>query len=224
MGGMAASQWGDPRTGPRRSPLAIGGELSPTTIVQAYRGGVFPWSTSAEGPHWWSPDPRCIILTGRWKAPHGLAKAERKPGWKITTDRAFDAVIEACATVPRPGQDGTWITPAFLTTYRELHRQGLAHSVEVWREEQLVGGLYGLQIGNIFCGESMFHRTTDASKIAFSFLIKHLHQHHCPIIDCQVPNPHLQSLGALNCPRSDYLDILEKLCDDTPTAGLWPQG
>lgn len=223
MGSMAASQWGDPRTGPRRSPLAIGGELSPTTIVQAYREGVFPWSTSAEGPHWWSPDPRCIILTGRWNAPHGLAKAERKPGWKITTDRAFNAVIEACATVPRPGQDGTWITPAFLATYRELHRQGLAHSVEVWREEQLVGGLYGLQIGNIFCGESMFHRTTDASKIAFSFLIKHLHQHHCPIIDCQVPNPHLQSLGALNCPRSDYLDILEKLRNDSPTTGLWPQ-
>ena len=222
MGGMAAWHWGDPRTGPRRRPLAIGGELSPATVVQAYREGVFPWSTSEEGPHWWSPDPRCIVLTGKWEAPHGLAKAERKPGWTMTTDQAFDDVIEACATVPRPGQDGTWITPAFLATYRELHRQGLAHSVEVWREEKLVGGLYGLQIGRIFCGESMFHRTTDASKIAFSFLIKHLHQHECPLIDCQVPNPHLQSLGALNCPRGDYLDILAELRDQTPAAGLWP--
>lgn len=221
MGGVADWDLGDPRKGPRHRPLATGGDLSPDRLVRAYRAGVFPWSTGPEGPSWWCPEPRCVVLTGEWSPPRGLAKALRKPGWEITRDRAFDEVMRACAATPRPGQPGTWITEGFLRGYGELHRRGLAHSVEVWREGRLAGGLYGVQVGRVFCGESMFHRVTDASKIAFAHLVTRLREHDCPLVDCQVPNDHLLSLGAVLCRRDDYLDILENLRDLSPREGMW---
>lgn len=221
MGGVADWDLGDPRTGPRHRPLASGGDLSPDRLVRAYRAGVFPWSTGPDGPQWWSPEPRCVVLTADWSPPRGLAKALRKPGWEVACDRDFGAVMRACAEAPRPGQGGTWITGEFIGSYGELHRRGLAHSVEVRRDGVLVGGLYGVQVGRVFCGESMFHRVTDASKVAFAHLVARLRQHGCPLLDCQVPNDHLISLGAVMCRRDDYLDLLGDLRDRDPAEGMW---
>jgi leucyl/phenylalanyl-tRNA--protein transferase len=161
------------------------------------------------------------VLTADWEPPRGLAKTLRKPVWTVTRDRAFGEVMRACAEAPRPGQDGTWITEDFLRSYGELHRRGLAHSVEVWREGALVGGLYGVQVGRLFCGESMFHRVTDASKVAFAHLVARLREHGCPLVDCQVPTPHLMSLGALPCRRDDFLDAVDTLVGEKPAKGLW---
>ncbi len=213
---------GDPRTGPRRSPLAAGGDLSPARLVCAYRHGVFPWEVGIQGPQWWSPDPRCVLLTEGWEAPRGLARSLRKGGWEVSLDRDFSAVIEACARVPRPGQPGTWITPEFRRSYGELHRQGIAHSVEVRRDGVLVGGLYGMQVGSLFCGESMFHLVTDASKVAFAHLVNRLAAHGVPLLDCQAPTQHLVSLGAGLARRDDFLGALEVLRDRPALPGLWP--
>lgn len=213
---------GDPRRGPRRWPLATGGDLTPTRLLRAYRSGVFPWETGPDGPTWWSPDPRCVLVTRDWEPPRGLARALRKPGWEIAFDRDFPAVMAACAQATRPGQAGTWITREFQLAYGELHRRGLAHSVEVRREGVLVGGLYGIQIGRLFCGESMFHLVTDASKVAFAHLVTRLREHGVPLVDCQAPNPHLMSLGAALARRDDFLDAVEALRDISPLPGLWP--
>lgn len=213
---------GDPRTGPRRRPLAVGGDLSPARLVRAYRSGVFPWETGPEGPSWWSPDPRCVLVTRDWEPPRGLARALRKPGWEVSFDRDFAAVMDACARVARPGQPGTWITPEFRAAYGELHRLGHAHSVEVRREGVLVGGLYGMQVGRLFCGESMFHLVTDASKVAFAHLVLRLREHGVPLVDCQAPTPHLMSLGAGLARREDFLDAVGALRDIPPLPGLWP--
>ena len=218
---MTLWELGDPRGGPRHRPIAVGGDLSAERLALAYASGVFPWSSGPEGPHWWCPEPRCVVLTADWEPPRGLAKALRKPVWTVTRDQAFGEVMRACAEAPRPGQDGTWITGEFLAAYGELHRRGLAHSVEVWREGALVGGLYGVQMGRLFCGESMFHRVTDASKVAFAHLIGRLREHGCPLVDCQVPTPHLMSLGALPCRRDDFLDAVEALVGGKPAEGLW---
>lgn len=213
---------GNPREGPRRKPLSEGGDLSPARLLRAYRNGVFPWEMGPNGPAWWSPDPRCVVVTRDWAPPRGLARALRKPGWEVTFDRDFHAVISACARVPRAGQPGTWITRGFQASYGELHRLGHAHSVEVRRGGVLVGGLYGIQVGRLFCGESMFHLVTDASKVAFAHLVGRLREHGVPLVDCQAPNPHLMSLGAVLAHRDDFLDAVETLRDAPPLPGLWP--
>lgn len=213
---------GDPREGPRRKPLSEGGDLSPARLLRAYRSGVFPWEIGPTGPAWWSPDPRCVVATRDWAPPRGLARALRRPGWEIAFDQDFTGVMSACARVPRAGQPGTWITPAFQSAYGELHRQGHAHSVEVRREGVLVGGLYGIQVGRLFCGESMFHLVTDASKVAFAHLVHRLRKHGVPLVDCQAPNPHLMSLGAVLAHRDDFLDAVKALRDAPPLPGLWP--
>lgn len=218
---MESWDLGDPRTGPARRPLAEGGDLSPERVLSAYRHGVFPWQTGPRGPQWWSPDPRCVLLTEDWEPPRGLAKALRKPGWEVDVDRDFPAVIAACARAARPGQAGTWITAEFQRTYGELHRRGHAHSVEVRREGVLVGGLYGMQVGRLFCGESMFHLVTDASKVAFAHLVARLRAHGVPLVDCQAPTPHLMSLGARLARRDGFLEAVRGLRDQAPAEGLW---
>ncbi len=213
---------GDPRAGPRRRPLGTGGDLSPERLIRAYRSGVFPWETGPQGPTWWSPDPRCVLLTKDWQPPRGLARTLRKPGWEVSVDQDFPSVVAACARAARPGQAGTWITPEFQQAYGELHRRGHAHSVEVRRGGILVGGLYGMQVGRLFCGESMFHLVTDASKVAFASLVARLREHGVPLVDCQAPTPHLMSLGAVLTRRDDFLDAVEALRDARPLPGLWP--
>jgi leucyl/phenylalanyl-tRNA--protein transferase len=213
---------GDPRKGPRRRPLRTGGDLSPERLIRAYRNGVFPWETGPEGPTWWSPDPRCVLLTKDWEPPRGLARTLRKPGWEVSFDQDFTSVVAACARASRPGQAGTWITPEFQQAYGELHRRGHAHSVEVRQGGILVGGLYGMQVGRLFCGESMFHLVTDASKVAFASLVVRLRGHGVPLVDCQAPTPHLMSLGAVVAHRDDFLDAVEALRDAGPLPGLWP--
>ncbi|TKB53257.1 leucyl/phenylalanyl-tRNA--protein transferase [Ferrimonas aestuarii] len=187
--------------------LAIGGDLSPARIHAAYQQGIFPWFNPDEPILWWSPDPRAVFRVSEFVPSKSLKKRGRKHPWRITLNHQFLSVMQACAA-PRDQQGGTWITQSMQQSYLELHRQGIGHSVEVWDEDTLVGGLYGLLIGGVFCGESMFHRQTDASKIAFWALIEHLKRCGVDWVDAQVPNDHLSSLGAKAMPRSEFLELL----------------
>jgi leucyl/phenylalanyl-tRNA--protein transferase len=183
--------------------VAVGGQLTSETLVRAYRSGIFPWS-SDPAVTWWSPDPRAIFDLETFRPHRSLRKTVRRQGWRFTTDRDFEGVMRACAapTIERPS---TWITDDFLTAYVALHRQGLAHSLEVWEGDEVVGGLYGVTMGGFFGGESMFHRRTDASKAAVAFLVEHLRARGFSLLDAQVPNPHLTNLGATEISRADYL-------------------
>ncbi|MDX1454884.1 MAG: leucyl/phenylalanyl-tRNA--protein transferase [Gammaproteobacteria bacterium] len=185
--------------------LAAGGDLSPARLLAAYQRGIFPWFSEGQPILWWSPDPRAVILPAELRVSRSLRKKLRQRPFAFTVDSAFPAVIQACAEAPRPGQDGTWITPDMQAAYIELHRQGHAHSIEVWQEDSLVGGLYGLAIGKTFCGESMFSQATDASKAAFLLLVRELQARDFTLIDCQLDNPHLASLGCQLLPRAQFL-------------------
>jgi leucyl/phenylalanyl-tRNA--protein transferase len=187
--------------------VAVGGELDPDLLVRAYRNGIFPWS-SEPAVTWWSPDPRAIFELTTFAANRSLRKSIRRGGWTYTTDRDFTGVMRACAE-PTPDRPSTWISDDFVRSYGELHRRGLAHSLEVWEGSALVGGLYGVAIGGFFGGESMFRRRTDASKAAVAFLAEHLRARGFQLLDAQVPTPHLLSLGATTIPRADYLRRLK---------------
>lgn len=200
--------------------LAIGGDLTPDWLLAAYRRGIFPWYSDDQPILWWSPSPRCVVLPDQFRIGRTMRKVLRKGHFEVTFDRAFDDVIEACRG-PRADQEGTWITDEMADAYREMHRLGHAHSVEVWQEEELVGGLYGIAIGRIFFGESMFHRVTDASKVAFVHLVRQLELWGCPMIDCQVSNPHLSSLGAVEVPREDFERLLELGVRQPPFPQPW---
>ena len=193
--------------------LAAGGELSPERLLTAYRQGIFPWFNPGEPILWWSPDPRCVIHPSEIHISKSLRKTIRRSDYTVTFDTAFSRVMQACAA-PRSYQQGTWISPKMIAAYTQLHHQGVAHSVEVWDGENLVGGLYGLAIGSLFFGESMFSRQTDASKIAFSFLCVQLQQWGFNLIDCQVHNEHLESLGAKLIGREKFCALLAKHIDD----------
>ncbi len=188
--------------------LAVGGDLSPVRLLNAYRRGIFPWYSAGQPLLWWSPDPRMVLFPERLHVSRSLRKSLRRDRYRVTFDRDFGAVIRACAA-PREPEGGTWITPEMVAAYEELHRQGVAHSVEAWRGEELAGGLYGLFLGRIFFGESMFSRQSDASKVAFVHLVRTLKELGCPLIDCQVHSRHLESLGAERIPRRRFLRILE---------------
>jgi leucyl/phenylalanyl-tRNA--protein transferase len=183
--------------------VAVGGELTPDTLVRAYRAGIFPWS-SDPAITWWSPDPRAVFDLETFHAHRSLIKSIRRRGWQFTTDRDFGAVMRGCAE-PTPERPSTWITSDFLAAYTELAVRGQAHSVEVWEGDDLVGGLYGVTLGGFFGGESMFHRRTDASKAAVAFLVEHLRARGFSLLDAQVPNQHLARLGAVEIPRAEYL-------------------
>lgn len=200
--------------------LAVGGDLSVTRLRNAYASGVFPWFSDGQPILWWSPDPRMVLFPDELHVGRSLRKtirrAQRDESFEISHDRAFDEVIAACSTIPREGQDGTWITDDMLAAYREFHRSGFAHSVEAWRDGELVGGLYGVAIGRVFFGESMFAREPDASKIAFASFVEELADAGYAVIDCQVHTDHLARFGARLIERKQFAEILAQACDQTP--------
>ena len=213
--------YGDPARAPARGPLHVGGELDFATLLAAYRHGVFPWYSEDEPVQWWSPNPRFVLPPGDLRVTDSLRKTMRKRGWTVTLDQAFERVMRACAAVPRPGQDGTWITEEMIAAYVELHRRGHAHSVEVSWQGELVGGLYGVAIGRIFHGESMFHTRSDASKVGFAALVGRLRTAGFQLIDCQMPTAHLASLGAAPIRRAEFLATLARERDQAPAAHAW---
>ncbi len=195
--------------------LAAGGDLSPARLLEAYRHGIFPWFGEGDPILWWSPDPRMVLIPQGFKISHSLRKTLRHGAYQLRTDTAFEQVMRACAA-PRDGQDGTWIQEEMVRAYCELHRLGYAHSVETWMDDELVGGLYGIGIGKMFYGESMFSRRTDASKIALAHLCAQLQRWNFGMIDCQMNTPHLASLGAHEIPRKEFLSRLQELINCTP--------
>lgn len=202
--------------------LAFGGNLSPQRLVAAYSQGIFPWYSEGDPLLWWSPEPRCVFSTAGVHVSHSLRKVLRTSRWQWSTDGAFDEVMRSCAA-PRAGQEGTWITPDMLTAYTNLHRLGHAHSLEVWDDTGLVGGIYGVAAGRMFSAESMFSSRPNASKVALVALAAFLHAHGCPLIDAQVPNPHLLRMGARTIPRREFLDELARLVQQ-PSPRDWPRG
>lgn len=204
--------------------LAAGGDLSPARLVDAYRHGIFPWYSDGQPILWWSPDPRMVLHVGDFRVSHSLAKRIRRHEFDLRSDTTFDAVIEACANVPRGPGGGTWITAAMVDAYRRLHRLGYAHSVEAWRGDELAGGLYGLALGKVFFGESMFAHATDASKVALAALVAKLRQIDVPLIDCQQETGHLASLGARPIPRRRFARHLRELIHSTAAPDGWRSG
>lgn len=190
--------------------LAAGGDLSPERLLGAYRRGIFPWFSEGEPILWWSPNPRMVLFPKEFKISNSLSKTLRNRSYEIRTDSAFEQVMRACAA-PRDGQNGTWIHEEMIAAYCELHRLGFAHSVETWMDGELVGGLYGMSLGRMFYGESMFSRRTDASKIALAHLAAQLEKWDFGMIDCQMNTPHLSSLGAREIPRGEFVTRLEQL-------------
>ncbi|WP_462383808.1 leucyl/phenylalanyl-tRNA--protein transferase [Pseudomonas sp. Marseille-QA0892] len=199
--------------------LAAGGDLSPERLVEAYRHGCFPWYQDGQPILWWSPDPRTVLFPEELHVSRSLAKVMRRQPFEVTFDRDFKGVIRGCAA-PRDYTDGTWITSPMQSAYIELHRRGFAHSVEAWREGELVGGLYGLAMGRLFFGESMFSRTDNASKVAFVTLATKLRHWGFSLIDCQMPTEHLHSFGARPITRRVFADYLKDGLDD-PTDANW---
>lgn len=202
--------------------LCAGGDLTPPRIIEAYRCGIYPWYSPGEPVLWWSPDPRMVLFPSEFRISRSLRKTLRNGRYRIDLDSHFGAVIHACATTPREGQAGTWITPQMQEAYVRLHELGYAHSVETWVDDQLVGGLYGLSIGRMFYGESMFAHATDASKIALAHLARFLDDRGFGMIDCQMNTAHLASLGAREIPRRDFIARLTELTSTPPLCGRWP--
>jgi len=200
--------------------LAAGGDLAPERLIRAYRHGCFPWYQDGQPLLWWSPDPRTVLFPEELHVSRSLTKTLRQGTFEITFDQAFDAVIAACAG-PRDYADGTWITSPMQAAYRELHQRGIAHSVEVRSNGELVGGLYGLAMGRLFFGESMFSHVSNASKAGFVSLVQQLREWGFVMIDCQMPTQHLQSFGARAIPRKLFSEYLETYLDQTSTA-VWP--
>ena len=200
--------------------LAVGGALSEEWLLHAYRRGIFPWYGPGQPILWWAPDPRLVLSPGQLHVSHSLAKVIRKGCYSVTLDTAFPDVIAACAE-PRPGQSGTWITPEMCEAYVNLYKEGYAHSVECWYEGALAGGLYGIAIGRIFFGESMFARRSDASKVAFVALVRQLARWGFQLIDCQVHTGHLASLGATAISRQAFTAILDQECDALSAVQSW---
>lgn len=192
--------------------LAVGGDLDPQRLLMAYRSGIFPWFGQGDPILWWSPDPRMVLLPNQLKVSKSLQKVIRRQSFKITWNTAFKEVIEACSTVPRPGQDSTWITREMLEAYLQLHKMGHAISVEVWHKEQLVGGLYGIDLPElgVFCGESMFSKVSDSSKVGFYELVQSLTAKKYKLIDCQIYTDHLARFGAVEIDREMFLQYLQQ--------------
>ncbi len=211
----------NPRNAAKEGLLAYGGDLSPNRLLYAYRRGIFPWFNQDDPILWWSPDPRMVLYPEHFKLSKSLRRSIRNRDIAVTFDHDFDAVITHCGTVPRPGQRGTWLTTQMQEAYKELHAMGFAHSVEVWEEGELIGGLYGIALGRAFFGESMFSLRKDGSKIAFKALSDVLGMRGYDFIDCQVSNPHLVSLGAVTIERDRFLDELETSLGKPTDLGSW---
>ena len=198
--------------------LAIGGDLSPERLILAYRSGIFPWYSEGDPIIWHSPEKRMVLFPRELRISSSMKQLMRKKLYQITWNTSFEEVIRACQSSPRKGQDGTWITDEMLEAYLRLHELGHARSMEVWRQtdhngerkKKLVGGLYGIDLGHVFCGESMFSRESNTSKLAFIELVRRLERHNYRVIDCQMYTSHLASLGAREIPRSEFLELLRK--------------
>lgn len=201
--------------------LAVGGDLSPTRLLAAYRQGIFPWFSEGEPPLWWCPDPRAVFHTDRVATSKRFRRGLRGSDWIVRADTAFDAVVATCARIRRRGQRGTWITDEMREAYAGLHRLGHAHSLEVFDGERLVGGIYGVAIGRMFFGESMFSACPDGSKVAIAALAHVLAGWGWPVIDAQVANPHLGSLGAECWPRDRFLDEVARRVAEPGRPGPW---
>lgn len=200
--------------------LAVGGDLRCERLIAAYRRGIFPWYEEGQPILWWSPDPRMVLLPEELRVSGSLLKFIRRRTYRVTMDRDFAGVINACAA-PRREAAGTWITPQLSSAFNRLHDMGIAHSVEVWDDQRLAGGLYGVAMGQMFFGESMFSRDSNTSKLALVFLAKQLKRWHYRLIDCQVSSKHLTSMGARELPRMQFQDYLLKYIDEPGQAGPW---
>ncbi len=190
--------------------LAVGGDLSPERLMLAYKSGIFPWFNEGSLILWWSPDPRMVLFPERIKISKSMRKILKNNQFSLTKNSCFEAVVDQCALAKRVGQEGTWITNEMKEAYLKLHEMGFAKSYEVWQDDKMVGGLYGIDLGHIFCGESMFSLVSNASKFAFIKLAEELHQKKYSLIDCQLYTKHLESLGAEEIPRSRFIEILKK--------------
>lgn len=203
--------------------LAIGGNLSVELLLCAYRRGIFPWFSAGQPILWWSPDPRSVLFPDALHISRSLRRTLRRARFRCTLNRCFERVVAACAA-SRPGQQGTWITPEMASAYADLAAEGHAHSVEVWDDRELAGGLYGVAIGRVFFGESMFSRRTDASKVALVRLADALVSGGYRLIDCQLYSPHLASLGAQLIARTDFVAALRQWCNEEPEIALRARG
>jgi leucyl/phenylalanyl-tRNA--protein transferase len=190
--------------------LAAGGDLRVKTLVAAYSRGIFPWFGEGDPILWWSPDPRLVLVPSEFHVSRSLRRRLTHREFRVSMDERFDAVLEACAA-PRHGESGTWLVPAMRRAYHELHARGRAHSLEVWIDSVLAGGIYWVALGRMFFGESMFSRRTDGSKIALAYLAAQMHRWHVPMLDCQVSTAHLESLGARSIARRDFVRRVEQL-------------
>lgn len=207
--------------------LAVGADLSPPRLLLAYSSGIFPWFNPEDPILWWSPDPRCVLEPGEIHLSRSLVRTLRRGHFVVSSDRAFPEVIRACAEVRMGPGGGTWLSREMIAAYQQLHELGYAHSVECWQGGELVGGLYGICLGRCFFGESMFHRVTDASKVALAWLCRRMEEMGCALIDCQLPNPHLLRLGAREIPRQEFLDRLRRAGvtpSPRPPYGTFPAG
>ena len=200
----------DPRLSSDEGLLAVGGDLAPERLILAYSLGIFPWYGSGEPLLWWSPDPRCVILPREVHVSRRLARTLRQERFAVTCNAAFDRVIAACAATRGHHGAGTWLVPEMQAAFRRLHTLGYAHSVEAWQDGELAGGLYGLVLERFFFGESMFQRVSDASKVVLVKLCRYLAAHRFELLDCQVPNPHLFRMGAIQLSRAAFLDRLRQ--------------
>lgn len=201
--------------------LASGGDLSVTRLLNAYRKGIFPWYEYGQPILWWSPNPRGVLFTEKFKISRRLRRTLRKNDWTITFDGDFRKTVTACAT-PRNNARGTWITNEMIDAYCHLHQIGNAHSIELWdQHERLIGGIYGVLIGKMFYGESMFSFQTNASKVALAYLAMHMQHWGFPLLDCQLPSPHLTSLGAEAISRKEYIKYMKPLCNKAPINFNW---
>ncbi|RKY18609.1 MAG: leucyl/phenylalanyl-tRNA--protein transferase [Planctomycetota bacterium] len=203
--------------------LAVGGDLSPERLISAYSQGLFPWPHEGMPLMWFCPDPRMVIVPQQLHASRSLRARLRQGRLTVRFDSAFEQVLEACADTPRPGQDGTWITDDIAEAYVRMHELGLAHSVETWEGDQLVGGLYGVSLGAAFFGESMFSRRSDGSKVALAQLAERLRAWNFHFIDCQMSTPHLASLGACEWRRARFLSALKLALQEPTRRGSWAQ-
>lgn len=190
--------------------LAIGGDLTPARLLLAYRSGIFPWFNDDDPIYWWSPDPRFVLYPSQLKISKSMQQVVKKQTFQFSTNKAFKAVIHACSTTPRNGQNGTWITNEMQDAYLHMHQLGYAHSAEAWLNDKLVGGLYGIRLGNVFFGESMFSHVSNASKFAFIHYVQQLEKENVQLIDCQLHTHHLKSLGAAMIPRKTFMQHLQQ--------------
>jgi leucyl/phenylalanyl-tRNA--protein transferase len=201
--------------------LAAGGSLDTPVLLEAYSKGIFPWYAEGSPIYWWSPDPRMVLFPDKFKVSQSLHQTLRKGDLEVRMDSRFPDVIRQCSKVHRPGQDGTWITGDMITAYSRLHEEGYAHSVEVFAGGELVGGLYGVSLGGVFFGESMFHLQKDVSKVALYYLVDFARRNNFTVIDAQQSTPHLQRLGAEEIPRDHFLDLLQRALTKPTLRGPW---